>query len=104
MMNNSLPAVTRRKNEKGQVEYHIGFASDWEGFDSLVKYLEKYWHAVPIQKDDNVYSRRWLLRSGGVSIAIYHDSQIGNYFVREDGVNEQALLEQIEADLIERFR
>ncbi|WP_097304340.1 hypothetical protein [Pseudomonas chlororaphis] len=103
-MNSTLPAVTKRKNEKGETEYHVGAVSDWEGFESLVKYLEKYWQAVPIQMDDNIYSRRWLLRSGEVLITIYHDSQVGNYFVREDGVEEQGLLEQIEGDLIERFR
>lgn len=54
--------------------------------------------------DDNIYSRRWVLRSGEVLITIYHDSQVGNYFVREDGIEEQGLLEQIEGDLIERFR
>ncbi len=103
-MNKALPAVTKRKNKEGLTEYHIMAVPDWDGFDSLVKYLEKHWCAVPVQKDDNVYSRRWLLRSGDVYITLYHDSQIGNYLVREDGEGDQELLDKIGRDLIDRLR
>lgn len=99
-----MQVISKRSNEKGQVEYHVDAISDWEGFDSIVKYLKKYRCAIPLQIDDKVYSRRWVLKSGSVSISIYHDSQIGNYLVREDGINDQSLLEQIEADLINRFQ
>lgn len=77
--------------------------SEWDGFDSFVQYLRKHWHAEIIEANDLVYSRRWVLRSNAVPISVYHDSQIGNYFLREDGFSDQSLLGSIEADLIQRF-
>ena len=99
----SIPPVTKCENADGSVQYFLQFDSAWEGFDSFVKYLQKYWQADVSEQSDNVYSRRWVLRSGGVPISVYHDSQLGNYFVREDGVDDQTLLEKIEADLIHRM-
>ncbi|MDD0976810.1 hypothetical protein [Pseudomonas fontis] len=99
----ALPAVTRVCNEHGVLEYHVLAVADWDGFESLAKYLEKYWSAVVVERDDNVYSRRWVLRSDDVSVSLYHDSQKGNFFLREDGGLKQDLLERIEADLIGRL-
>lgn len=100
----SIPPLTKGKNSKGETEYHLEFDSAWDGFDSFVKYLQKYWGAEISESSDEVYSRRWVLRSNGVPITVRHDSQIGNYFLREDGVDDQSLLERIEADLMKRFQ
>ena len=102
-MNAKLPPVTKGIGKSGYVEYHFWADQTWDGFDSLVKYIEKYWNGVVVESGDDVYSRRWVLRSGDVSIAIYHDGQKGNYFVREDGATDQSLLEAIEADLLKRL-
>jgi hypothetical protein len=99
----STPEVKKRRNEKGEVEYCFTSVSDWNGFDSFVHYLQKYWDAEVIESADWIYSRRWVLRSNGVSISVYHDSQIGNYFLREDGSDDQSLLAKIENDVIMRF-
>ncbi|WP_243040849.1 hypothetical protein [Dyella sedimenti] len=98
-----LPPITKAVGREGRVEYHFWADQTWDGFDSLVKYIEKHWDGVVIESVDNVYSRRWVLRSGGVSISVYHDGQDGNYFVREDGEADQSLLEAIEADLQKRL-
>lgn len=99
----SIPPVTKCKNSSGEVEYHLEFDYAWDGFDSFVKYLQKYWSAEISESRDDVYSRRWVLRTKEVPISVYHDSQVGNYFLREDGVSDQSLLELIEADLIHRM-
>jgi hypothetical protein len=99
----SIPPVTKSKNNEGAVEYHLEFDSAWDGLDSFVNYLQEQWGAEVSESSDNVYSRRWVLRAEGVPITVYHDSQIGNYFLREDGVLDQALLERIEADLVQRM-
>jgi hypothetical protein len=99
----SLTTVTIRINSEGKVECHLGFSSDWDGFDSIVKFLKKYWQASPVQFADNI-SRRWVLICNGVALTVYHDSQIGNYLVVENGEDKDNLLGQIEADLIGRFR
>lgn len=100
----SVSPITKGLNQDGVLEYHLEFDSAWEGLDSFVKYLQKYWQAEVVESVDNIYSRRWVLRSDGVSISIYHDSQIGNYFLREDEEDDQSLLERIEADLIQRMK
>lgn len=98
------PTVTKRKNEKGAVEYHLGFDSAWDGVDSFVTYLQRQWNGEVSEAVDSIYSRRWVVRAAGVSISIYHDSQLGNFFLREDGVDDLALLEEIALDVAERMK
>lgn len=99
----SILPVTKCKNKNGETEYHLEFDSAWDGFDSFVQYLQRHWHAKVSESSDKIYSRRWVLRVNGVPVSVYHDSQIGNYFLREDGVLDQSQLEQIEADLVRRM-
>lgn len=102
-MSNELPPLTKGRNKNGVIEYHFWADPTWDGLDSLVKYLQKYWSGEVIESSDNIYSRRWVLRCNGVPISIYHDSQLGNYFLREDGTDDQSFLEGIEADLVRRL-
>lgn len=87
------------KKQKGLMEYDFLADPSWEGFDSLVKYLQKYWQAEINESSDLVYSRRCVLISNGIPISVYHDSQLGNYFLREDGVDDTTLLDDIAKDL-----
>lgn len=98
-----ISPVLKRVNTDGAVEYHLEFDKTWDGFDSFVRYLKKHWQAEVTEVGDFVYSRRQVLRSNGIPITVYHDSQIGNYFLREDGLQDQGLLEKIESDLIIRM-
>ena len=100
----AISPVTKSTNQNGAVEYHLEFDSAWDGIDSFVKYLSKHWAGDVSESADSIYSRRWVVRSRGVPISIYHDSQLGNYFLREDGVSDLTLLEEIAADLMERMK
>lgn len=100
----SISPVLKRVNESGFVEYYLEFDPVWDGFDSFVKYLYKHWNAQLVESVDGVYSRRWVLRVMGVCVSVYHDSQLGNHFVREDGGMDEGILEKIEADLLMRMR
>jgi hypothetical protein len=102
-MNVKLPPVTKGVDEDGIIKYHFWADQTWDGFDSLVKYIEKYWGGVVVESADEVYSRRCVIKSGEVLIAVYHDGQDGNYFSRDDGVSDQSLLEEIEVDLVKRL-
>ena len=95
--------ITRGTNRPGQIEYHFWADQTWDGFDTIVRYLKKHWDAKVIEQVDEIYTRRWVVDVRGVRIAIYHDSQMGNLFVREDGSDDQSVLEQIEADLRARL-
>ena len=99
-MDENTPVVVRVKNKYGQIKYHVTGMYDWDNFDSLIKYLIKYWQAQVVESDDKIYSRRSVLRANNVPISLYFDDLLGICFLREDGSNDQSLLEQIEADLI----
>lgn len=100
----TLPVVSKGVNQDGVMQYHVWADQSWEGFDTLVLYLQKKWNASVTESNDQVYSRRWVLRVSGVPISLYHDSQQGNYFLREDGMQDQTLLEKIESDLRVRLK
>lgn len=99
----SVSPVLKRINEKGFSEYSLEYDSAWDGLDSFIMYLKKHWNAEVIESVDEIYSRRWVVRINGVSISVYHDSQLGNYFVREDGEGDLSVLEKIETDLLRRM-
>lgn len=96
-----LLSVTKRTSDQQTVEYGVAAVSDWDGFDSLIAYLQKHWAGEVAESVDDIYSRRWVVRVDGVPISVYHDSQIGTYMVREVGVDD--LLERITADLAKRL-
>lgn len=98
-----ISPVLKIVNEGGLSEYHLEFDPAWDGLDSFVKYLKKHWNAKVVESVDGIYSRRWVLRIQDVPVSVYHDGQIGNYFVREDGEKDQELLEEIEADVLRRM-
>lgn len=99
----AMPLISKTKNQNGVMQYHVWASPSWADFDTLVLYLQKKWNAVVTESEDKVYSRRWVLRVNGVPISLYHDSQQGNSFLREDGVADQSILEKVEADLRSRL-
>lgn len=102
-MSKDLPVMATCINKDGATEYHLLADGVWDGFDSFVQYLQQHWQAEVSESEDWIYSRRWVLRSRGVPISVYHDSQIGNYFLREDGNSDQTLLEEIANDVTRRL-
>ena len=102
-MDENTPAVVRVKNKYGQIEYHVTGMYDWDNFDSLIKYLIKYWQAQVVESDDKIYSKRSVLRANNVPISLYFDDLLGICFLREDGSDDQSLLKQIETDLIRQL-
>lgn len=103
MATSDLPPLTKSTNKDGVVEYHFWTDQTWDGFDSIVKYLVKYWNGFVTEESDEIYSRRTVVRVGDVPITVRYDSQMGNYFFREDGVDDHTTLQKIEADLIKRL-
>ena len=102
-MSNNLTAVTKSKRDNGAIEYHLSYDASWDGFDSLIAYMKKHWGGRPVSTQDDIYSRSWVMDFKGIIIAIRHDSQIGNYFYRDDDSSNDNLLENIENDLNNRF-
>lgn len=102
-MSSNLPPLTHGKNESGLTTYHFWADPSWDGFDTLVQYMEKFWAAAVNQRSDEVYSRTWELTSNGVPIRVRHDSQAGNSFFRSDGIGDTALLDKIFEDLSQKL-
>ena len=102
-MSDDLPPVTKGTDDSGKIAYFFWADPTWKGFDSLVQYMKKYWNANVTESSDEVYSRRWVVTVNGAPIAIYHDSQRGNYFQRNDESSDLDILEKIYADLRARL-
>lgn len=95
-------SVARVMDATGRVTYHFLADPSWEGFESLVDYMKKYWSAIVTQSSDEVYTRTWEIRANGVSIRVRHDSQAGNSFFRaSDG--DDTLLDAMYTDLKKRL-
>jgi hypothetical protein len=102
-MSIELPAITKSIDHDGVVQYHFWADQTWDGFDSLVGYLRKYWNASIVDSVDEVYSRRWMLQLGSTNVTVFHDSQEGNRFRSDNGHQAEVLMNDIEADLLRRF-
>ena len=102
-MDDEIPPLTRAVDPSGSLIYHFWADQTWEGFDSIVKYMQKYWSAIVTQSSDDIYSRTWELISDGVPIRIRHDSQSGNSFFRSDG-GDNVLLDRMYDDLTEKLK
>ncbi|MBR1232046.1 hypothetical protein [Bradyrhizobium sp. AUGA SZCCT0182] len=103
-MSDELIPITKGIDDEGKVTYYFWADPSWEGFDSLVHYLQKYWKAIVCESVDSVYSRRWVVVLDSIQISIHHDSQIGNYFQRNGSLANAPLLDEIYADLLERLK
>jgi hypothetical protein len=102
-MSDDLPPITKGTDDAGRVTYYFWADPTWDGFDSLVRYMKKYWNATETETSDGVYSRRWVVIADRTPIAVYHDSQLGNYFQRNDESVDLDLLERIFSDLEARL-
>lgn len=102
-MNSDLPPLTKSLNNDGVTEYHLWVDQTWDGFDSIVRYLVKYWNGQVIEASDEIYTRRAVVRVECAAITVRHDSQMGNSFFEESGDESRATLTQIEVDLMTRL-
>jgi hypothetical protein len=97
-----LPPITKGKDADGKLAYFFWEDQSWEGFETLLAYLSKYWDGIIDQQTDDVYSRRAVVRTPKGSIVLRHDSHQGNFF-QPDSESDCAIVEQIFTDLFGRL-
>lgn len=76
---------------------------DWEGFDKLIQFVQKYYFAEIIAKYDGPGARKWILQSQGHMFELIHDDGYGNYFIASGDDSEEIVL-KIGEDLSARLK
>lgn len=101
-MSDSNSSVARVLDKDGVVKYYFLDDQTWDGFDTIIKYMQKYWPVIALNCYDEVYTRHCELILDGAVIRVTHDSQGGNCFFADDS-NEE-VLDQVYHDLLRRLR
>lgn len=75
---------------------------DWNGFESIAKYLEKYHSALLVSKVDGPESRIWEFEINGRHLSL-HNNPYGNYFKLLNSNDGYSMLQVIADDLNKRL-
>ena len=54
---------------------------DWEGFEKIVKFLEKYYGARVRARSDGPDARRWILEVDDGTVELHHEDPCGNTLI-----------------------
>lgn len=92
---------TKEKNKP--LEGHILPVADWEGFDKLIMFVQKYYDAKVLAEFDGPDARRWILESNGKQFELIHQDALGNYFLAPTEDSEE-IVYQIANDIDQRFQ
>jgi hypothetical protein len=81
----------RDKNKLLKVD--ICYMQDWEGFEKLIKFVQKHYSASILAQYDGPDARRWILKSNHLIFELIHDDMLGNYFVASTKESESLVYE-----------
>ncbi len=76
---------------------------DWEGFEKLILFVQKYYSAEVLAQYDGPDARKWILESRGHQFELIHDDGYGNYFVAPTQESE-LIVSEIGRDLEARLK
>lgn len=97
--------VIFKENNKGITKYYVLGLEERTFFDSLIKFLEKYYEAEIISKNEGLITRFWQLRIKEECIMVEHHEDMGNCFYSCDYKNEESDLANLIAnDLTQRLK
>lgn len=104
-MKNPAKVIHRDASNANQpVKYHVLGLDDWNFFDSLVSFFEKYYEAVVEKEDDGIHTRSWQLRAKGEYFMLEHNEDLGNWFYSCDEKGDSALMRAMADDLEHRLK
>lgn len=98
-MATSSVTVSRRR---GRMECDVHAVPDWEGFEKLARFLEKYYGATIVERVDGPDARRWIVAVRGTTIELQHEDPWGNVIVAPDPSSEP-VVQEIADDLRSRL-
>ena len=84
------------------MECDVQAVPDWEGFEKLARFLEKYYGATILERVDGPDARRWIIAVRGTTIELQHEDPWGNVIVAPDSSSE-AVVQEIADDLRSRL-
>ena len=93
--------VRRVAKKYQRVEYHIDNSSNWDDFESLIKFAEKKYPSAMTKNRDGAYMNGFLIKEDGVEVVFFHLSGFGTVFYSKDGL-DHPVLKKIADDLMER--
>jgi len=86
------------------VEYHVLGLDDWDFFDSLVSFFEKYYGAEVESRTDGINTRSWQLYAQGEYFMLEHNDDLGNWFFSCNDEGDSALMHTMADDLENRLK
>jgi hypothetical protein len=95
------PVVLSRRGERTSCE--ISAIPDWDGFEKIVRFLEKYYGANIQSRADGPDARRWILDVSLGVIELHHDDPYGNTLLSTSPETDD-LVERVAMDLTARLR
>lgn len=99
-MEGEVVTLSRRGD---RVSCDVAAIPDWEGFEKIIRFLEKYYSATVRSKADGPDARRWILEVDGGMIEVQHDDPYGNR-VLSMSASADSLVERVALDLRDRLR
>ncbi|MDR3492555.1 MAG: hypothetical protein P4M12_11060 [Gammaproteobacteria bacterium] len=91
------------RDDNNQYRAVIDAISDWEGFEKLITFVQKYYSAEVLEEYDGPDARKWILESNGHRFELIHDDGYGNYFLARTQESED-IIRTIGKDLEERLK
>jgi hypothetical protein len=99
-MKNADKVIRRDASNANQpVKYHVLGLDDWDFFDSLVSFFEKYYEASVENKEDGIHTRTWQLRAKDEYFMLEHNEDLGNWFYSCEEEGDSALMRAMAEDL-----
>lgn len=97
----SFKAVTMSKQD-GRPAAAVHAIPDWEGFEKLIKFVEKHHGARVIEQVDGPDARKAVIEVDGKRLELHHEDGVGNTLI-STGPDADAMLRVIADDLGKRL-
>jgi len=95
--------ISKEKNSAGNYEYHLVRMGSWEFFSDFSEFFKQQYSAIPLVKDDGIYTRLWKFSCGEEEFYFEHHEDIGNWFYSSSGDGQSNLLDNIANDISSRI-
>lgn len=76
---------------------------DWEFFDSLIAFFQKYYDATIENRTDGISTRSYQLRARNEYFMVEHNEDFGNWFYSCDNPVKSSFMDVLASDLENRL-
>lgn len=90
-MSNKNIIYIKRNNKPLKIDVCV--LQDWDGFNTIIKFIENHYDVTVLKKADGPDARRWILEINGEVIELIHDDMTGNFIIATSETSEKILYE-----------